>query len=271
MSIFSTQPIFQTLPITEPMAQTLANRPLVFQTFPKAELISQSLPNAELISQLLTETASIAQPLPKVQLISSLLQETEPIVNAELISQLLTKTASITQSLPKVELISSLLPKTEPIVKTELISPLFSEIKPMPLMSEMECPFAWKSESYSLIKLIQLLPSGAKLPMSFTTKRSSKVLGYIPIIGTAMGIFRVYKGIQEYRFFNTIHLHSLTIRSFKWIARGVCESIPILGGLICLIMDVISTILSKNSSHILLNFKDETPCGYCHACGYCNC
>ncbi|WP_042243768.1 hypothetical protein [Neochlamydia sp. S13] len=229
MSIFSTQPIFQTLPMAQPMVQTLSNTPLVFQTFPKTELISHSLPNAELISRL----------LPKAEPIS--------------------------QSLWKAELIS------QPLLKAGPISQLFSEIKPMPLTSEMECPFAWKSESYSLNKLIQLFPSGAKLTISFTTTRSSKVLGYVPVIGTAMGIFRIYKGIQEYRFFNSIHLHSLTTRSFKWMARGVFESIPVLGGLICLIMDIISTILSKESSGILSNFEEETPCGYCHQCGYCNC
>ncbi|KIC74628.1 hypothetical protein DB41_II00130 [Neochlamydia sp. TUME1] len=229
MSIFSTQPIFQTLPMAQPMVQTLSNTPLVFQTFPKTELIFQSLPNAELISRL----------LPKAEPIS--------------------------QSLWKAELIS------QPLLEAGPISQLFSEIKPMPLTSEMECPFAWKSESYSLNKLIQLFPSGAKLTISFTTTRSSKVLGYLPLIGTAMGIFRIYKGIQEYRFFNSIHLHSLTTRSFKWMARGVFESIPVLGGLICLIMDIISTILSKESSGILSNFEEETPCGYCHQCGYCNC
>jgi hypothetical protein len=239
MSIFSTQPIFQTLPMAQPMVQTLSNTPLVFQTFPKTELIFQSLPNAELISRL----------LPK----------------AEPISQSLWKAEPISQSLWKAELIS------QPLWKAELIPQLFSEIKPMPLTSEMECPFAWKSESYSLNKLIQLFPSGAKLTISFTTTRSSKVLGYLPLIGTAMGIFRIYKGIQEYRFFNSIHLHSLTTRSFKWMARGVFESIPVLGGLICLIMDIISTILSKESSGILSHFEEETPCGYCHQCGYCNC
>ncbi|KIC75074.1 hypothetical protein DB42_AQ00540 [Neochlamydia sp. EPS4] len=249
MSIFSAQPIFQTLPMTQPMVQTLSNTSRVFQTFPKTELISQSLPNAELISRL----------LPKAKPISQSLWKAEPI------SQSLWKAEPISQSLWKAEQIS------QPLLKAEQISQLFSEIKPMSLTSEMECPFAWKSESYPLNKLIQFFPSGAKLTISFTTTRSSKVLGYVPIIGTAMGIFRIYKGIQEYRFFNSIHLHSLTARSFKWMARGAFESIPVLGGLICLIMDIISTILSKESSGILSNFEEETPCGYCHQCGYCNC
>lgn len=135
----------------------------------------------------------------------------------------------------------------------------------------MECPFAWRSESYTLTKQIQFFPSGAYLTISFTATRSSKILGYIPIIGTIIGIFRINEGIEEYRFFNNTHLHSLSNRSFKWAVRGALESIPVLGGLICLVADIISTILSKKNPNAFSKFEDETACGHCHRCGYCKC
>lgn len=134
----------------------------------------------------------------------------------------------------------------------------------------LESPFAWKEEIYTLTKQINFFPEGSNLTISFTATRNSKFLGYIPIIGSIIGISRIYRGIQEYRLFDNAHLHSLSNRSIKWIARGVLESIPVLGGGICIIVDVIATILSKTKPNYI-NLEDQTPCGFCHQCGFCQC
>lgn len=134
----------------------------------------------------------------------------------------------------------------------------------------IECPFAWRSKSYTLTRQIQFFPNEFGPTISFTATRKSKVLGYIPIIGSLIGISRIYNGILEYKLFDNTHLHSFSNRSIKWIARGVLETVPVLGGVICLIMDVIATILSRKSPNLSV-FKDQTACGYCHACGFCKC
>jgi len=134
----------------------------------------------------------------------------------------------------------------------------------------LECPFAWKSEVYNLTRLIKFFPEGLNPTISFTANRTSKIFGYIPIIGSIIGISRIYSGIQEYRLFNSTHLHVLSNRSINWIARGALESIPVLGGVICVIIDVVATILSRTSPN-LLTFQDQTACGHCHVCGFCKC
>lgn len=146
----------------------------------------------------------------------------------------------------------------------------------MPLMQPLlqtlplESPFAWKSESYILTKQINFFPEGSNPTISFTATRNSKILGYIPIIGSIIGISRIYNGIQEYRLFNNTHLHALSNRSIKWIVRGALESIPILGGIICMMIDAIATILTRTNPN-LIKFEDQTACGYCHTCGFCKC
>lgn len=135
----------------------------------------------------------------------------------------------------------------------------------------LENPFAWKSESYFLLKQINFFPAETNPTISFTATRNSKILGYVPFIGTFIGISRIYEGIQEYQLFNNTHLHSLSIRSLKWIIRGILESIPVFGGIACIIIDIVATILSKSSPDVLMKFEDETSCGYCHKCGYCKC
>lgn len=134
----------------------------------------------------------------------------------------------------------------------------------------LECPFAWKSESYTFQRQIHFFPKGTNPTISFTATRKSKVLGYIPIIGSIIGISRIYKGIQEYKLFDQTHLHTLNNRSKKWIARGALELIPILGSIICIIIDAVATILSRKSPN-LMKLKDETACGLCHTCGFCKC
>lgn len=142
----------------------------------------------------------------------------------------------------------------------------------LPLLqtAPLESPFAWKTESYTLTRQIQFYPEGAKYKISFTATRNSKILGYIPIFGSFIGISRIYNGIQEYQLFNNTHLHSLSHRSIKWIVRGVLETIPLGGGIICMIIDLIATLSSRTSPD-LIKFEDETPCGHCHRCGFCKC
>lgn len=136
----------------------------------------------------------------------------------------------------------------------------------------LEDPFAWRYDSYSItsIRQIKFFPEGSNPTISFTTKRNSKFLGYLPLIGTFVGISRIYDGIREYKLFQNTHLHFLSGRSLKWIARGALESLPVMGGIICLIADVIATILNYNRANVSA-LKDATPCGYCHRCGFCRC
>ncbi len=135
----------------------------------------------------------------------------------------------------------------------------------------MECPFAWQTESYFHSRGINILPSDADLTISFTTTRMQKILGYIPIIGTAIGIYTMHKALSEYRIFNNTHLHHLSRRSINWMIRGAIELFPIIGGIICIIADIVATcLLTKSPNHSVS--PDETACGYCHTCpGCCQC
>jgi len=158
----------------------------------------------------------------------------------------------------------------EPLLQPYLVPQPQPEPQLLLLTLPLECPFAWKAESFTIRRQIRFFPEGANPTISFTEKRSSKILGYIPIIGTIIGLFRIFKGIQEYRLFKNTHLHSLSQRSIKWITRGAIELVPVLGGIVCMIADLIATLMSKNSPNIL-PLPDDTLCGHCHRCGYCRC
>ena len=147
-------------------------------------------------------------------------------------------------------------------------APMISELH---LMLPLEHPFAWKTESFHTYKGINFVPRGTCLTISFTATRSSKILGYIPIIGTVIGVYRISKGFFEQRLFDNAHLHYLSKRSIKWIIRGSIELLPIIGGIICIIADIIATnLLPKSPNSALL--PDSTPCGFCHTCdNYCKC
>lgn len=115
----------------------------------------------------------------------------------------------------------------------------------------LECPFAWKHESYFFIEQVEIFPSGVNLTISFTAKRKSKIFGYIPIVGTFIGLYRIYHGVQEYRLFNNARLHDLSNRSLKWIVRGTLETVPVLGGIICMVIDAVATLLSRKNFHLM--------------------
>lgn len=136
------------------------------------------------------------------------------------------------------------------------------------LTFNLEHPFAWKTEGYPFEKWAKYFPTNAKPTLSFKATRSSKVIGYLPFIGTIIGIFRIIKGIQEYRFLNKHHVHHLSNRSVKWILRGSLECLPILGGLACAIADIACTLMAQKTAQFN---EDDTPCGYCHRCNFCMC
>jgi hypothetical protein len=132
---------------------------------------------------------------------------------------------------------------------------------PMYMTYGLECPFAWEKDPYNLLRIrnIHIFPSGMNPTLSFTVTRNSKVLGYIPLVGTAIGVYRIYMGIREYLFFKNGPLDSLSNRSLIWITRGAIELIPVLGVLVCIIIDLIATsrydstqnslIIEDNNSH----------------------
>ena len=122
---------------------------------------------------------------------------------------------------------------------------------------DLEAPFGWKKDIYK-DTIIQLFPQNTNPTITFTATLASKIVGYIPLVGTLIGISRIYKGIKERNYFNQIHMHDLSGRSVKWAVRGGIECVPVLGGIICLIIDIVFTI-SKNSKEVL-SFKDETAC-----------
>jgi hypothetical protein len=110
---------------------------------------------------------------------------------------------------------------------------------PAPLFLErsihLESPFAWKSESFHVMGRIKFFHDGMSPTVSFTASRISKALGYIPFVGSIIGGLRIFSGIIEYKHFNLTHLHILSNRSVKWIVRGILETIPFLGGIVCMI------------------------------------
>lgn len=149
-----------------------------------------------------------------------------------------------------------------------MTQPLQPQAMPLLQTLPLECPFAWRTESYLTSREIKFVPSGADLTISFTATRNSKILGYIPIIGTVIGVYRIYKGFLEHRLFDNTHLHHLSHRSINWMIRGAIELFPIIGGLICIIADIIATHLLPGSPNPSM-LPDATPCGYCHTCPNC--
>ena len=54
--------------------------------------------------------------------------------------------------------------------------------------SDLQSPVVWKTETYTLKKHRPLATEGESLMISFTATRTSKTLGYIPIVGSVIGI-----------------------------------------------------------------------------------
>ncbi len=121
---------------------------------------------------------------------------------------------------------------------------------PLALTLPIESPFGWKAESLTFGKEIPLFPNGENLTISWTATRISKLMAYIPIIGIFIGINRIREGIQEHNHFNRKETSFLTDRSIQWIVRGITETVPIIGGLICLIADLICSSLPAKEPHM---------------------
>lgn len=107
----------------------------------------------------------------------------------------------------------------------------------------VECPFAWKVEP--CVPPGEFFQNGISSTISYTARRISKIAGYFLFIGTAIGITRIFEGIREFLTFNNGRYPFLKDRSIKWIARGVLETIPGVGGIICMIMDLVATIFHR--------------------------
>ena len=112
---------------------------------------------------------------------------------------------------------------------------------------KLESPFGWRSESFpSTIE--DTFEEGESPTISFTASRISKIFAYIPIIGTLIGIWRACEAIREYQYFNNNNAHvdaphPSASRSITWAVRGTLETIPGLGGILCIIADIVATIL----------------------------
>lgn len=136
--------------------------------------------------------------------------------------------------------------------------------QPLYQLAPLESPFGWKTENYTTEKYVQFDPSN--LTLSFTVTRTSKIFAYF--LSFLIGIPRIYNAYQEYKYLNKIHLHSFSNRSINWTTRGAIESIPILGGITCLIIDLFATFLNKSRSD---EFKElEDPTDLSHKCTICN-
>ena len=102
----------------------------------------------------------------------------------------------------------------------------------------LECPFGFRAESFTTTRLITFFPPESDLSISFSANRSSKFLALLPLVGTIIGISRIFKSIQEYHCFANTEAHLLSNRSIQWGLRGALETIPVLGALACLIIDL---------------------------------
>jgi len=105
----------------------------------------------------------------------------------------------------------------------------------------------------TLQKAANTFPDGKKLSISFSRTNSSKFLGYIPIIGTIVGIQRLVRGIFEFMHFRNNGIEEFEDRSFLWITRGIIELFPIAGGIICLINDIFATCLFNTEKTIFID------------------
>ena len=88
----------------------------------------------------------------------------------------------------------------------------------------------------------------ANITISISTTITSKFYGYIPLFGSMIGLRRIFQGILEYKIYNEKHIHFMSNRSIQWMYRGALELIPILGGLICLIIDLANRSLPNDYS-----------------------
>lgn len=115
----------------------------------------------------------------------------------------------------------------------------------------MEFPFAWHKEVMYTDEHVLPVPSGSHKPsISFRATRKSKVLGYVPCVGTVVGAKRIYLGIQEYRRFTEEGQIELKQRSLKWVLRGSMEMVPVAGGLSCMAVDLVATKCFSTGSRI---------------------
>lgn len=135
----------------------------------------------------------------------------------------------------------------------------------------LESPFGWRAESAGIPALsgqpYKIFSDGMKMTISFRwqTARASKFLAYMPIIGTIIGIWRIHQGIQEYRHFHAIHQHAFGDRSIYWIVRGSLEIVPVLGGSICLISDIVCTVWKWNAPTATFDQIMGSLCDRCSA------
>lgn len=81
-------------------------------------------------------------------------------------------------------------------------------------IGRLEAPFGWKLDLYHQTK-IRFWPFKMNPTISFSATPLSKILGYVPFLGTSVGVVRIFRAYQEYRFFNETHLHDLSGRSIK--------------------------------------------------------
>lgn len=121
-------------------------------------------------------------------------------------------------------------------------------------LTHLEHPFYWREQNFSVIRQPELFPAGRQVTISFQPNlRKGKILGYLPIIGTIIGIWRIFRAKQEYQYFaqhaqlDRNLRHMLKTQSVQWMTRGIIECLPLLGGLICAIIDLATTLLTKNA------------------------
>jgi hypothetical protein len=108
---------------------------------------------------------------------------------------------------------------------------------PLPNTESLESPFGWTTSIIPISDKITLL-SNTKATLSFTATRIGKIVGYIPGIGTFVGIGNMLEGFREYNTFKTNNPANLKTKGVLWMIRGALEFFPLLGGLICVIIDI---------------------------------
>ncbi len=149
-------------------------------------------------------------------------------------------------------------------------------LEPLPLLDlqtmqiasiVLESSFSFRKEFLSSREDTILFQEGEGLTLSFTATYWSKILGYVPILGSIAGLYKIAKGYQEYKHFEQMDFLPLKERGFQWMVRGALELMPVLGGLICLITDLSSQIFpiisSLNSDNSFIS--SSKPFSYHHA------
>jgi hypothetical protein len=143
---------------------------------------------------------------------------------------------------------------------------------------KLESPFGWFETHYLPTPWERRFPAEhpdsylqCKLEGRRIDARDGKFWAYLPFLGIYIGVQRIIAGIEEYEHCEKCHLHLLSRQSIQWIVRGVLECIPLLGGVISLVIDLVATLFrsfaSETSDAIL---SDQSACGFCHACDYCD-